>query len=83
MTANLDDLSVRLLTDDIDDFQDASIKKRWIYQNFDEDGYFMIQLVRKQTRGSFYDSFLTADNSSSLTIKGMYLFVWMDNRSCK
>ena len=62
---------VRLATDvdersrDTKQEGEASITK-WIRKDFDADGYFLLQRIHD----SRTDYFLTADNASSLTIKG-------------
>ena len=59
---------VKLETDDLES-QTGSTKKKWIRKDFDADGYFLLQLVERIDRR---DMFLTADDASSLTIKGTH-----------
>ena len=48
--------------------------QRWIEKDFDADGYFWLQLVGGI---GYRDMFLTADDASSLTIKGIYTIVYL------
>ena len=68
-------LDVRLETDERSRGKkqkaEASITK-WIRKDFDADGYFLLQFV--DTKQDIFRTvkFLTADNVSSLTLKGKY-----------